>query len=239
MPQQSTNLNTDQANIPTTGYYADSGDTVSRWFHWLRIADGGIVGLGARADAAVTDPTTTTAGLLAIAKGILTFLRVSAAGLGKAEDAAHASGDIGVMSLLVRQDTAAALAGTTGDYTPATVDSLGYLRVRDRDSEQALLNARTTALAGSLVIKASAGRLYGFQGYVTATGFIQLFNSSTVPADAAVPVEVIPVEADQPFSFDAGRRGIQFSSGISACFSTTGPTKTIGSSVMWLSAQYE
>lgn len=52
-----------------------------------------------------------------------------ATNLGKAEDAAHASGDTGVMMLAVQQTADAALAGTTGDYAPLQVDSNGYLKV--------------------------------------------------------------------------------------------------------------
>ena len=55
----------------------------------------------------------------------------SAAHLGKAEDAAHASGDTGVMVLAVRQDTQATLASATGDYVPFTSDSVGSLYVRN------------------------------------------------------------------------------------------------------------
>lgn len=51
-----------------------------------------------------------------------------AAGLGKAEDAAHTTGDVGVMGLAVRQDTIAALAGTAGDYIPQTTDQYGLLQ---------------------------------------------------------------------------------------------------------------
>ncbi len=47
------------------------------------------------------------------------------AGAVKAEDAAHVSGDTGVMSLCVRTDTAAARATTDGDYIPCTTDSTG------------------------------------------------------------------------------------------------------------------
>lgn len=36
----------------------------------------------------------------------------------KAEDAAHSSGDKGIMALAVRSDTTAAKAGTDGDYAP-------------------------------------------------------------------------------------------------------------------------
>lgn len=51
-----------------------------------------------------------------------------ATSLGKAEDAAHVSGDTGVMMLGVQQTTQAALAGTTGDYAPPLLDGNGSLR---------------------------------------------------------------------------------------------------------------
>ncbi len=46
-----------------------------------------------------------------------------------AEDVAHVSGDVGVMSLAVRNDTLAALAGTDGDYAPLQVNADGALYV--------------------------------------------------------------------------------------------------------------
>ena len=48
--------------------------------------------------------------------------------LGKKEDSAHASGDVGTMSLAVRKDTAAATAAD-GDYVPLLTDSTGKLWV--------------------------------------------------------------------------------------------------------------
>ena len=54
---------------------------------------------------------------------------VNGISLAKAEDAAHTSGDYGLMLLAVRKDTAAALAGTDGDYIPLIVDANGNLRV--------------------------------------------------------------------------------------------------------------
>lgn len=56
-----------------------------------------------------------------------------AADIGKAEDAPHASGDVGVMSLAVRKDTPTPLAGADGDYAPLEVDSAGYLYTRQVD----------------------------------------------------------------------------------------------------------
>ena len=54
---------------------------------------------------------------------------VGATNLGKAEDAVHGDGDTGVMTLAVRNDTLAALAGTDGDYAPLQVDASGALYV--------------------------------------------------------------------------------------------------------------
>ena len=49
-------------------------------------------------------------------------------GLSHAEDAAHVSGDLGIMGLAVRNDAGTALAAD-GDYIPLTTDSTGALRV--------------------------------------------------------------------------------------------------------------
>ena len=54
---------------------------------------------------------------------------VAATNLGKAEDAGHSSGDVGVMALTVRQDTAAALGGTDADYQPLITDASGRLHI--------------------------------------------------------------------------------------------------------------
>jgi hypothetical protein len=53
----------------------------------------------------------------------------SAGHLGKAEDAAHASGDTGVMLLTKRTDAAASSAGTDGDYATLNTDGSGRLWV--------------------------------------------------------------------------------------------------------------
>jgi hypothetical protein len=52
----------------------------------------------------------------------------AASNLGKAEDAGHSSGDVGVMALAVRVDTLAATAAN-GDYHPLLVDANGALWV--------------------------------------------------------------------------------------------------------------
>lgn len=51
-----------------------------------------------------------------------------ATNLGKAEDAAHTTGDVGVMTLAVRQDTQTDF-GADGDYVPLSINADGELRV--------------------------------------------------------------------------------------------------------------
>ena len=53
----------------------------------------------------------------------------TATSLGKAEDAGHTTGDVGVMALAVRNDAGTSLAGTDLDYVPLTVNASGALYV--------------------------------------------------------------------------------------------------------------
>lgn len=286
-------LNQDTNGVYTAQEYGDTGVGVSKWFGWWRTADGGDATQGLKADAAVTDPTT-SATVVSILKGLLTALRLSAAGLLKAEDAVHASGDSGVMMLAVRKDTATAVAAD-GDYIPIIVDGSGKLHVAGTYAEdavaasgdvaQAILyvrndalasktntdgdwsipatgpageqfftpsasatvagtaptNATVSAYATSLVVKASAGVLFGLSGYNSAVGavFIQIHDASSLPADTAVPAVVIAVAGASTFSIDFGVYGRKFTTGITVVSSSTGPTKTITSATAWIDAQYK
>ena len=70
-----------------------------------------------------------------------------ATNLGKAEDAAHTSGDVGVMSLAVRNDDVAALGGADGDYAPLQVNAAGSLYTKDETGEAgSILVTGTTAV---------------------------------------------------------------------------------------------
>jgi hypothetical protein len=161
-----------------------------------------------------------------------------ATSLGKAEDAAHTTGDVGVMALGV-QKTAAAATAADGDYAPFQVDANGRLRTIADTSEVQPSNSTTTALDNDgPVVKGSAGTLYGFQGYCDAAGFVQVHNKATAPASTNVPVIVIPVASGAAFSLDLGLRGRAFSTGIAFGFSSTGPTYTDGGSHLWVDAQY-
>lgn len=63
------------------------------------------------------------------ARASLVSILAELASISQIEDAAHASGDTGVMSLAVRNDTPGSLVSANGDYAPLQVDALGNLRV--------------------------------------------------------------------------------------------------------------
>lgn len=73
-------------------------------------------------------------------------------GLSHAEDAAHVSGDAGIMGLAVRNDTLAALADTDGDYAPLQVDADGALYVNVASSGE--LTVTDAALANTAIANA-------------------------------------------------------------------------------------
>lgn len=64
-----------------------------------------------------------------VASGVPIPVSGAAAGTEFAEDAPHTTGDAGTMALGVRKDTATALAGTDGDYTPLITDASGRQHV--------------------------------------------------------------------------------------------------------------
>ena len=74
-----------------------------------------------------------------------------ATNLGKAEDAAHSSGDVGVMPLAVRNDDIAALGGADGDYAPLQVNAAGALYTNDASGEAgSILVTGTTAVTSAV-----------------------------------------------------------------------------------------
>lgn len=73
-----------------------------------------------------------------------------AANLGKAEDSAHTTGDVGVLSLAVRNDAGAVLANADLDYVPISTDATGAVRV-DLNGTVSTNNSSTAVLAGGAV----------------------------------------------------------------------------------------
>ena len=77
--------------------------------------------------------------------------------LGQSEDAAHVSGDTGIMALVVRSDAGGSLVSADGDYSALQVDASGALRVNatvnvDALSDYAEDSAHTTGDIGGYVL---------------------------------------------------------------------------------------
>ncbi|MES3028478.1 MAG: hypothetical protein V4820_11570 [Pseudomonadota bacterium] len=119
--------------------------------------------------------------------------------LAKAEDAAHASGDKGIMALVVRKDTATALAGTDGDYAPLEVDASGRLWVNV--GTMAALPAGTNNIGDVDIASAipAGTNLIGKVGIDQATpgttnGVVMVRTNGT-PVDPDEPAEVVGLGA--------------------------------------------
>lgn len=101
--------------------------------------------------------------------------------LGKAEDAAHTSGDVGVMSLTVRTDEVAALAGATGDYQPLITDASGQLYVVEASGVSIASDATTIATATSNIDTNTgtlAGTVDGSEVQVDVAGALPAGNNN-------------------------------------------------------------
>ena len=126
----------------------------------------------------------------------------AATNLGKVEDAAHSSGDVGVMSLAVRNDALAALAGADGDYAPLQVDEDGGLWTHpaagpaggckgffSNDLDQTEEDIATAACT-----------VYGIYAWnaTAAPLWLQIFNTNTVTVGTTAPTFnfIIPGNAD-------------------------------------------
>jgi len=112
--------------------------------------DTGVMALAVRADtAAATGANGDYVPLLTDSTGRLhcnvsaVVPGTTATALGKAEDAAHTTGDTGVMALAVRRDTLTALADTTGDYIPFATNAVGALWVKEAGLTTLVLSGST------------------------------------------------------------------------------------------------
>lgn len=104
------------------------------------------------------------------------------ANLGKAEDAAHTTGDTGVLALAVRNANAATtFTSANGDYSAIAVDSVGavYTRVLNNDPVTILSSAARTATNSSADQTNHTGR-----------GLLVAINVTAVTATPSITVSI-------------------------------------------------
>lgn len=127
-------------------------------------------------------------------------------------------------------------------YAPITLvdNGDGTYSIQVQSAISSYTYAKTTAYAASLVVKASSGTFYGLVGYNSSTSsqFIQVHDAASLPSDGSVPALMLKVEALSNFALDLGAHGVDMSNGIVVCNSSTGPTKTIGTTDCWFVVAY-
>lgn len=152
-----TNLNTSALALESGGNLATVAGAIKAEDAVAGTGDTGIAALSVRRDSAASSAgtdgdyatiNTDNTGRVWVRVGATDTLTpgTGATNLGKAEDAAHASGDTGVFALGVRNDGAAtSFSGTNGDYTPIGVDAAGTVSVVQKSGTATLSNVASSA----------------------------------------------------------------------------------------------
>lgn len=125
--------------------------------------------------------------------------------LGKAEDAAHASGDTGVAAFGVVETTNGGTSSTDGDYAAVTLNSLGATRValtpQSQEGWSVYRNLDIDETTGTTTqqLKSSAGVLHSCSitnDTASTKEYVKFYNAASLTGSAAgteTPVMTIPI----------------------------------------------
>lgn len=155
-----------------------------------------------------------------------------ASNLGKAEDAAHASSDVGVPSLFVVETTSGGTSATDGDYAVGTLNSDGAQRVQIVPhttgglSVYRNLDIDETTGTTTQQLKGSAGVLYScaITNDTAATKeYVKFYNAVSLTGSAAgteTPVITLPIAGATTIILNFGASGYAFDTGMTLAATT-------------------
>ncbi len=98
--------------------------------------------------------------------------------------------------------------------------------------------AFTPTLAGSLLVKGSAGTLFGINGFSSYTGvqYLHIYDNTAATTNL---ISVLAIDSNDNFSIDFGDKGITMNSGIFARNSLSPITLENGGNDLFLTAYYK
>lgn len=169
-----------------------------------------------------TFPTTTgdrvagTVPLACDANGANCTPAVAAAGAADAQSAATSAPNVNSRNFVFN--------GSTWDRARGDTSGAYVVEVPSAVAAAGVPVLRTTVASGSLVGKASAGNLYGYNAVSGASaGYLLIYNAASAPADGTVsPARCIPLAANTGIEVDMRGQPTYFGTGITFVFSTTG-----------------
>lgn len=172
-----------------------------------------VVGNGAAATAQRVTLANDSTGILATVGTVTTVTTLtgtttltpgtSATNLGKAEDAAHTTGDTGVFALGVRNDTLAATTNTSADYTQLTTDQAGI--VITAGAPRALKGRQVTTITSSTaettIVTSVASTFLDMYGLILTNTSASATKVSIRDATAGGTISVFEVPATDTRGF--------------------------------------
>jgi hypothetical protein len=174
----------DNVTLPGTGTVVAADDVSSVWYQQMKLVSGTL-----GETAAI--PGDATNGLDVDVTRVIPG--TDATHLGKAEDAAHTSGDVGVMALGVRKDVPVALS-PDGDYHPFELGPTGRMWVSSGGGESVTLTL--TVDNNAYTIGDVVGGLLTFAAATRLNGGHSIINSVKLCGVTAIPYELYFFNAD-------------------------------------------
>lgn len=213
------------------------------------IASGAMVDLGAIADAAATAGS--TGSVSAKLRLMTTQLGTINTTLGAPMQAT--GGTVGLVAgsaIVGKVGIDQTTPGTTNlvslNTTPSVANGNSVVSAPSSESLAAIAHSTSVTAAESCrVLKASAGNLYGLRVSIAAvTGYVMVFDATSAPSDGAVTTLAIPAvrvvsDGTSGWYADDFSPPMRMATGITVCFSSTGPFSKTASATAAIAGQVQ